>query len=77
LQVDFHHRCDTGDLFDRGRHPFVLQIVGSDLVRSARYDLLGGQDALLDQPTNAVMRDPSAVAASDRVSHSPFFSAER
>jgi transposase len=42
---------------NRGRHPLVLQIVGSDLVRRARYDLLGGQDAILDQPANAVMRD--------------------
>jgi len=27
------------------------------LVRRARYDLLGEQDAILDQPANAVMRD--------------------
>jgi hypothetical protein len=42
---------------DRISYPFVLQIRRSDLVRSKRYNLLGGENAVLDQPANAVMRD--------------------
>jgi len=42
---------------DRGGYPFVLQIRGSDLVRSARHNLIGGEYAVLDQPSDAVVRD--------------------
>ena len=42
---------------NRGNHPFVLQVGGSDLVRSSWNDLLGGQDTVLDQPPDAVMAD--------------------
>ena len=42
---------------DRGSHSLTLQIGGSDLIWSARHNLLGEQDAVLDQPANAVMCD--------------------
>jgi hypothetical protein len=42
---------------NRGGHPFVLQMGGLDLVRSAWHDLLGAQDTLCDQPSDAVARD--------------------
>src|SRR5438552_2991975 len=42
---------------DRGGYPFVLQIRGSDLVRSARHNLIGGEYAVVDQPSDAVVRD--------------------
>ena len=61
----------------RGSHPFLLQIIGTDLVGSARHNLLGGENAVLDQPADAVVCNPSVAAASDIVSHSPSFSAER
>ena len=35
---------------NRGDHSFVLQVQGSDLVRSARHNLLGGEDTVLDEP---------------------------
>ena len=47
----------TGCSSDRGGHPFIAQVGGPDLVRSARHDLLGGKDAVLDQPADAVVRD--------------------
>ncbi len=33
---------------NRGSHPFLSQIVGTDLVRSARQNLLGGENTVLD-----------------------------
>src|ERR1700730_13953658 len=42
----------------RGSHPFLLQIVDTDLVGSARHNLLGGENAVLDQPTDAVVSTP-------------------
>jgi transposase len=42
---------------DRGSHSLTLQIGGSDLIWSARHNLLGEEDAVLDQPADAVMRD--------------------
>src|SRR3954451_7885210 len=47
----------TGCLSDRGGHPSVAQVGGPDLVRSARHDLLGGKDAVLDEPADAMVRD--------------------
>ena len=41
---------------DRGDHSFVVQVGGPDLVRSARHDLLGGKDAVLDEPADAMVR---------------------
>jgi hypothetical protein len=43
---------------NRGNHPFVMQVVGSDLVRSTRHNLLGGENAVLDQPADAVVCNP-------------------
>ena len=40
---------------NRGSEAFVLQVVGSNLVRSTRHDLLGGENAVLDQPADAVV----------------------
>src|SRR4051794_23634892 len=40
-----------------GGYPFVLQVGGSDLVRSARHDLLGGENAVPDQPADAMVRN--------------------
>jgi hypothetical protein len=40
---------------NRGSHPSVLEVVGSDLVRSARHNLLRGENTLLDQPADAVV----------------------
>jgi hypothetical protein len=42
---------------NRGSHPFLLQVVGTDLVRSAWDNLLGGEDAGLDEPADAVVRN--------------------
>ena len=42
---------------DGGGDPFVLQVGGSDLVRSAWHDLLGGKDAVLDEAADAMARD--------------------
>jgi hypothetical protein len=42
---------------DRGSHPFMLKVGGSYLIWSARYNLLGSEDAVLDQPSDAVARD--------------------
>jgi hypothetical protein len=42
---------------NRGSHPFLLQVVGTDLVGSARHNLLGGEDAGLDEPADAVVRN--------------------
>src|SRR3954449_7035411 len=47
----------TGCSSGRGGHPSVAQVGGPDLVRSARHDLLGGKDALLDEPADAMVRD--------------------
>ena len=44
-------------LFDRRNYPITLQIVGADLVGSAWHDLLGGEDALVNQPSDAVARN--------------------
>jgi len=62
---------------NRGSHPFLLQVVGRDLVGSARHNLLGGEDAGLDERADAVVRNSERRGCSDIVSHSPFFSAER
>jgi hypothetical protein len=40
---------------DRGGHSFGVQIDSSDLVRSARHDLFGGEDAVLDQSTKITL----------------------
>jgi len=40
-----------------GGHPFMLQVGGSDLVRSARHNLLALENTVLDQATDAVARD--------------------
>jgi hypothetical protein len=41
---------------NRGGHPFLLQVVGADLVGSARHNLLGREDAALDEAADAVVR---------------------
>src|SRR3954467_2729898 len=43
---------------NRVGYPFVLQVGSSDLVRSAWHNLLGGENAVPDQPADAVVRDP-------------------
>ena len=42
----------------RGSDAFVLEVVGSDLVGSARHNLLGGENAIFDQPADAVVCNP-------------------
>ena len=42
---------------NRSSHLFVLQLRGSDLVRSAWYNLLGSQNTLFDQSADAVARN--------------------
>ena len=42
---------------DRRGHPFMSQVVGADLVGRARHNLLGGEDAVVNQPSDAVARD--------------------
>src|SRR5271165_7216088 len=42
---------------NRGSHPFLLRVVDTDLVGSARHNLLGGKDAGLDEPADAVVRN--------------------
>ena len=43
---------------DRGKDPLVLQVDGPNLIGSPRHDLLGGKDAVCDQPPDAMMRNP-------------------
>src|SRR4051812_2056801 len=40
-----------------GGHPFALQVGSADLVRSARHTLLGGENAVPDQPADAMVRN--------------------
>src|SRR5271166_4188406 len=42
---------------DRGDYLFMLQVGSSDLVRSPRHDLISAEDAVLDEPTDAMVRD--------------------
>ena len=58
LEVDFpltQHRQPVRPI--HSDHPFLLQVGGADLVRSAGNNLLGGEDAVLDEPANAMRRD--------------------
>ena len=72
-------RGEHGPAVRRSRRSLVRRAGrGPDLVRSARHDLLGGRR--MPSLMSRRMRwrvTPSVVAASDIVSHSPFFSAER
>jgi hypothetical protein len=45
---------------NRGEDVLGLQVNGPDLIRRPRHDLLGGKDAVFDQPPDAVMRSPEA-----------------
>ena len=54
----------------------VMQVGRPDLVRSAGHDLLGGEDAILDEAADYMVGDAERLAA-HIVSHSPFFSATR
>src|SRR4051794_4112575 len=78
----------TGCSSDRGGHSFIAQVGGPDLVRSARHDLLGGKDAVLDEPADAMVRDaeqsrgfrhrePLAVLLGGAVGTDPVHSAQR
>ena len=42
---------------DRGDYHFMLQVGSPDLVRSARHDLFSAEDAVPDEPTDAMVRD--------------------
>jgi transposase len=42
---------------NRGGHPFLLQVVGTDLVGSAQHNLLGREDAAFDKAADAVVRN--------------------
>jgi Transposase IS66 family len=42
---------------DRGGDPIVLEVGGTDLVRSARHDLFGGDHTILDEAANPVVGD--------------------
>src|SRR5438477_645263 len=42
---------------NRGGHPFLMQVVGTDLVGSARHNLLGREDAAFDKAADAVERN--------------------
>src|SRR6266436_5890226 len=53
-----HAATRTTCSFNRSCHPFLMQIVGTDLVGSARHNLLGGENAVLDQPADAVVCNP-------------------
>ena len=41
----------------RGGDPFVLEVADTDLVRSARYDLFGGEHTVLDEAADPVVGD--------------------
>src|SRR3954451_19929449 len=43
---------------NRVGYPFVLQVGGSDLVRSTRHNLLGGENTVPDQLADAMVCDP-------------------
>ena len=73
---------------DRCSHPFMSQVVRTDLVGSARYNLLGGKDAVVNQSSDAVARDaercggfrhrePVAVLRSGTVGMDTFCTAQR
>jgi Transposase IS66 family len=53
-----HDATRTTCLLNRGSHPFLLQIIGTDLAGSARHNLLGGENAVLDEPADAVVCNP-------------------
>jgi len=40
-----------------GSHPLVLKVADTDLIRSARHDLFGGEDAVLDEAADPVVGD--------------------
>jgi hypothetical protein len=73
---------------NRESHPFILQFHGSDLVRRARNNLLGRQNAVVDQSADAVVRDsksrsglghrePFTVLLGGTVGMNPVYSAHR
>ena len=62
---------------DRGKDPLGLQVGGPDLIGSRRHDLLGGKDAVCDQPPAAMMSNPERRSGLGHRGHSPVFSAER
>ena len=54
--VCWHDATRTTCSPNRGGHPFLLQVVGTDLVGSARHNLLGREDATFDKAADAVVR---------------------
>jgi len=55
--VCWHDATRTTCSPNRGSHPFLLQVVGTDLIGSARYNLLGREDAAFDKAADAVVRN--------------------
>ena len=53
----WHDATRTTCSANRGGHPFLLQVVGTDLVGSARHNLLGTEDAAFDKAADAVVRN--------------------
>src|SRR5258707_420703 len=53
--VSRHAATRTTCSLNRGSHPFLLQILSTDLVRSARHNLLGRQQAVFYQPAYTVV----------------------
>ena len=47
----------TDIVTDRGDDPLVLKVGSADLVRGPRNDLLGGEDAILDEAADTVIGD--------------------
>ena len=55
--VYWHDATRTTCSPNRGGHPFLMQVVGTDLVGSARHNLLGREDAAFDKAADAVVRN--------------------
>jgi hypothetical protein len=55
--VSRHNATRTTCSPNRGGHPILLQVVGADLVGSARHNLLGKEDAGFNGAANAVVRN--------------------
>src|SRR3954452_12955785 len=55
--VSRHNATRTTCSPNRGGHPILLQVVGADLVGSARHNLLGREDAGFNEAANAVVRN--------------------
>jgi transposase len=60
--VLWHGATRAGCSRDRGGHSFMVQVGGPDLVWCARHNLLGGKNAVRDEPSDAGGARPQALS---------------